>query len=297
MSNQCILAMDIGGTFLKCALVKKDNIIVEGSFAQVQVNSTGTLYEAKSSYQYAIKKMYNYANSKNLKIIGAGIDTPGPFDYKLGASMMVHKYPEMNGIPLRPWYTEILGDVPINFLSDSAAYLLGQLDRDQVKEYSRICLVTLGTGLGFGAYVDGQILSTDVGGPAVVIFNSPYKDEIAEYYTTRLGIIRRYRHKELLAPEDIDVKDIAKLAMSGNKNAIDIFYEEGEMLAEILKPIIDENRFEVLIVGGQIAKAYSLFSTPLEDGLLRCNNLKLVTSATNYDISALLGAAKSIDIF
>ena len=293
--NECIMAMDIGGTFLKCALIQSKGMVVEGSFAQVEVNSTGSLADAKSSYQKAINMMLEFAQSKGLEIIGAGIDTPGPFDYAVGASMMEHKFAEMKGISLIPWYKEILGDVPVRFLSDSAAYLMGQMDREDLSVVSRIGLVTIGTGLGFAGAIDGKILSTKVGGPAIVIYNRPYRGETAEYYTTRKGIIRRYMLEPGNADIDIDVKEIAELAKSGDAKAAKVFAEEGAMLAEILMPIVKEYEFEALIIGGQIAKSYILFGEELEAGLSKCGSLKLVKPAVNFDTSALVGAAKALE--
>ncbi len=294
LDHQCILAMDIGGTFLKCALIQSGNKVVEGSFTQVEVDSAGTLQDAKSSYQKAISTMLKYARIKNMEIVGAGIDTPGPFDYTKGASMMDHKFAEMKGISLIPWYKEILGDVPIKFLSDSAAYLMGQIDRDDLRGYSRIGLVTIGTGLGFAGITDGKIMSTDIGGPAIVIYNKPYKEHTAEYYTTRKGIIKRYASEINSDHIDIDVKEIAELAKAGDKKAAKVFADEGVMLAEILSPIVDEYGFEAMIAGGQIAKAYGLFGAQLEKGLSRCPSLKLIKPAENFDTSALIGAAKAL---
>ena len=294
LDNQCILAMDIGGTFLKCALIQSRDEIVEGSFAQVEVDSSGTLKDVKSSYQKAISMMLKYAKKENMEIIGAGIDTPGPFDYAKGASMMDHKFAEMKGISLIPWYKEILGDVPIKFLSDSAAYLMGQTDRYDLSGYSRIGLITIGTGLGFAGIADGVIMSTQTGGPAIVIYNKPYKEHTAEYYTTRKGIIRRYAAEVNTSDVDIDVKEIAELAKAGDKKAVKVFEDEGAMLAEILAPIIDEHRFEAMIAGGQIAKSYVLFGAQLEKGLSKCSSLKLIKPAVNFDTSALIGASKAL---
>ena len=294
LDKQCILAMDIGGTFLKCALIQSRSEVVEGSFAQVEVDSAGTLQDVKSSYQKAISMMLKYAKMKNMEIIGAGIDTPGPFDYAKGASMMDHKFAEMKGISLIPWYKEILGDVPIKFLSDSAAYLMGQTDRDDLQGISRIGLVTIGTGLGFAGITDGEIMSTNTGGPAIVIYNKPYREHTAEYYTTRKGIIRRYAAEINNAKIDIDVKEVAELAKAGDKKASKVFADEGTMLAEILAPIIDEYGFEAMIAGGQIAKSYGLFGEQMEKGLSKCKGLKLIKPAVNFDTSALIGAAKAL---
>ena len=209
----------------------------------------------------------------------------------MGISNMDHKYQALNGVSIKTWFKEILGNIPIQFISDSAAYLLGQLSRSEIKSYSKICLITLGTGIGFSAIVDGEILSTETGSPKIVIYNKPYKDKTAEYFVGREGIIRRYMDKSKELDCEIDVIDIARKADNKDILAIETFNDLGKMISEILHPIINEYQFEVLIIGGQIAKAYHVFQNSLNNGLSDLKSIKLVTVAKHIDQSALIGAS------
>ena len=119
-----LLALDAGGTFLKAGLFEGQSPVA-GSFCSHPANSNGTTEEVHAAYTALLAEMRNRAEAMGGRITGVVADIPGPFDYKNGISQMKHKYTAICGVPLRPWFAEVLGDVPVRFLHDSAAFILG----------------------------------------------------------------------------------------------------------------------------------------------------------------------------
>ncbi len=166
-----LLALDAGGTFLKAGLFEGQSPVA-GSFCSHPANSNGTTEEVHAAYTALLAEMRNRAEAMGGRITGVVADIPGPFDYKNGISQMKHKYTAICGVPLRPWFAEVLGDIPVRFLHDSAAFILGAAETDS--PYRRIAGVMLGTGLGFALTVNGKPCLTDRGTPLVSIWNTPY---------------------------------------------------------------------------------------------------------------------------
>ena len=287
MNNTCFLAIDAGGTYLKGALFLEKGTLLESSFLSVPVDSMGEAAEIKASYQELAKKQREQALGEGLEIGGIGICIPGPFDYAEGICRMRHKYASIYGIPLRPWFEEVLGGIEVTFLHDSEAFLKGAI-RLSGLNYNRACGVIIGTGLGFAVSQNQVVLRNLAGGPKISIFQMHYKDGTAEDYVSKRGIIRRYqelngetRRREVL--------EIANAARNGEAAAIRVFRETGTHLAAILHDIIGENEMECLFLGGAISKSAELFLPQLKEGLLGIPSLKLIKKAEDIDNVPLYG--------
>lgn len=287
-----ILAIDAGGTFFKSALVAADGQIVCGSKLSCPADSDGPAELIQAAYQWLAGKQMEAAEHRNSRVAAIGIDTPGPFDYARGESRMRHKFRSIYGIPLRPWLEEIVGKVPIYFLHDSTAFLLGEHWKGRLRGCDDCAGVMIGTGLGFSYMKNGEVQLNDVGGPACSLYSRPYRDGTAEDFISRRGICRRYQNRVLDCPNGIDVIDIAKFAGAGDHAALETFEETGEMLGEILLPVLREQQCRRLVVGGQISKAYPFFGKVLEQ-VLEGAGLDQTGPSGNPDDAHLLGCASS----
>lgn len=283
--KECILAFDAGGTFLKAALYTLDAKLVENTnFAQA-IDSSGRIEDIKASYTALLNSAKTLADQNGFSIIGVAVDTPGPFDYKNGKSLMKHKYASLYGVELRPWFYEVLGEIKVTFTHDSTAFILGA-----VSENETYCAgIMLGTGLGFSTMQAGSVLLAENGGPKYSLYNLPLFDGIVEDYISASGIIKLYN---ALGSEQVKgAKAVADLAHSGNLQAIKIFDDMGKNLAKIVKPIILELNIKTLYLGGQVSKSIDLFFDSLNEGL-KDTCLEQIKVPENLDSVHLLGAIK-----
>ncbi|MDW7659080.1 MAG: ROK family protein [Bacillota bacterium] len=298
-SRHCILAVDAGGSVLKAALVNPQGSLIPDSVYRLPVDSAGSRDDVAGAYVTLAAQGKAIAAQLDLILDGIGVSIPGPFNYEQGFCLMTHKYQAIYKVPMRPWFEAGAGPIPVRFVHDSTAFMLGATWQGRFNVYRRICAVIIGTGLGFASMFDGRVFRNDQGGPGISIYARPFRDGTAEDYVSRRGIINRYRK---LKPEAFntrigqiapDVKDIADLARSGDKAAVRVFRDTGIFLAEILHDIIKENGFEVLLLGGQIAKSAGLFLPELMAGLDDLPVPPLVWPAEAIDEAPLLGVARA----
>ncbi|RCX09971.1 glucokinase [Anaerobacterium chartisolvens] len=292
-SNVCVLSIDAGGTFLKAALVKSDGTIVEDSFIRISLDSNGSIGHIQTAYTQLAALGLSKAQECGLELSAVGVCIPGPFDYANGVSLMTHKYVSIKGIPMRLWLWEGAGNIPIHFLHDSHAFLLGALWNNSLCGFERVAGVIIGTGLGFASFIDGKIYANEHGGPGISIFSRPYRNGTSEEYVSRRAIISRYRALCGNTPEETDAVDIAKLAHEGQPEAAAVFSETGRYLAEIVHDILLENCFECLLLGGAISKSSSLFLPELRKGLSDLPALRHIAAAENIDLAPVLGTARA----
>ena len=286
-SDSCIFAADAGGTSLKAALIQNGQI-VDGSFFSLPIRSDGSKEEILQAYTALGAAAKTLAGKLHLAITEAAVCIPGPFDYANGCSLMQHKYQSVFQIPLRPWIQEGIGHpIPITFLHDSSAFLLGAC-QELPDCHRRICGVTIGTGLGFACILDGILQENENGGPGISIFKRSYLGQTAEDFVSKRGILQQYYH---LAPSvhELTVKELADSARQDNANARQVFTDTGVHLGKILEPVIKAYSFDALILGGAISKSADLFLASLKATLADCD--VAVYPAKDIDLSPILGAA------
>ena len=239
-----ILALDVGGTSIKSAIFENDEIKVR--LPQEPSCSNGSLDEIVAAFRHLIDAAG--------QVDGIGIAMPGPFDMRTGKSSMVEKFGALNGLYL----PELLGRKDIRFIQDAAAFLTGEILRGKAGSFRRVGAITLGTGIGSVAAVDGKLLLNEELRPVAehALWKRPFKNGTVEDHISTKGILARY-------PEAGSVKEIGSLAEAGDKRAVEVWRTVGEDLAEVLSGWIRELSLEYIVAGGQIAKSFRFFAGPL----------------------------------
>lgn len=280
-----IIAIDAGGTFFKSAIVSSDAEIVKDSICSVPANSDLSAEDVREGYYKTLKTQLENASKVGIKISAVAVDTPGPFDYENGISKMQHKFKAIYGMRIRPWITDVVGELPITFIHDSAAFLQGEMWHSPYGEYKNAAGVMIGTGLGFATMKDNVVLRKSDGSPLYSVWGEKYRDGIAEDYVSGRGISLRYKSKTATA------KEIEFLAKNGDDEARKVYVETGKILAEVIKPYLKIVNAEILILGGQISRGFELFQGELAECLSDVETLKVITRSRRLDTSHMLGAA------
>ncbi len=313
-----VVAVDAGGTYFKSGLLARTGVLA-GTFVQHPVNSQGGREEILETYASVLSANLDAARRRRLRVAGIGVSTPGPFDYRAGCSLMRHKFQAIRGLPLPPELRRRLAltpDLPIAFLYDCHAFLLGEHAAGAARGFRNAAGVTLGTGLGMSALADGRILHDGRYGPhpEYVIYNRPYGDAILEERVSSRGILRRYAElagggTENGSGEGVagvieggvsggvrgGVKELADRALAGDRLCLQVFAETAEVLAGQLAPILRRLRAECLLLGGQISKSFDLLGPPLKGRLEQAGMGGVdVRPAENIDHASLIGAARHV---
>jgi glucokinase len=229
---------------------------------------------------------------------GIGFGMPGPFDYVKGISYIkgVAKYENLYGCNVKNAISDNLGfpdNFPVRFMNDVSTFAVGEALVGKAAKAERSMSVTLGTGFG-SAFIANRIPIVD--GPEVpklgCVYHLPYGDNIADDYFSTRWFIGRY--KKLTGRELRGVKEFAELAGT-DKIVMDLFTEFGINLGVFLAPWLKKFRAEVVVVGGNISHAYTLFGDIFENSLKKeeCS-CKVALSELKED-AAFIGAAYLLD--
>lgn len=278
----CIVAMDMGGTNIKFGVTELDGTLL---FADhFPANSALEKEKLLARLSLALERSFAYAALRDLYPIGIAISTPGPFNYAEAKSGMVGKYDSIFGVDLRQAFRErvhLPPDMPIRFMQDAAAYLMGEAAQGAGKGEKNCICVTLGTGVGYACMMDGQPLLNERKGPYYVLATQTYKGTEIEHLLSGRAIQRQYGRsaQELFeqAPND--------------PNARAAFEKTGQILGEALLEIPEIHRVSRIILGGQVANAYPFIHTTLREALHSGGIKAEVCRAKYLADAALIGAA------
>ncbi|KAA3438796.1 ROK family protein [Rufibacter hautae] len=285
MNHATVVGIDVGGSHISAALVDMEtSSLVTGSYVRKEINTQGSVNEIIENWCEVIQQAQKYDSTSSGKI---GIAMPGPFDYPNGVSLIKdqNKYDILYKLNVKELLAEklLVQADDIRFLNDAECFLLGEVFCGAAQGVEQVLGLTLGTGLGSAWCHHGKVEDAD-------LWNSPFKEGIAEDYLSTRWFVNRFR--ELTGQEVKGVKELADLAPQ-NQTAQVVFDEFGRNLADFIKTAVKQVGAVMVVIGGNISKAYPLFSQSLEKHLQTAGLSIPIRVAELGEESALIGAASS----
>lgn len=156
--------IDVGGTFIKGAIVDGDGSIVVSTKVPTERHLGGEVV-----FQNLIKLcniLLDMAKMKKEEITAIGIGVPGMVDGESGVVVSVSKLGWQN-FDLCKRIGEVLG-LPAKTSNDANAAALGELKFGFKDKYKNMVLLTLGTGVGGGIIIDGKLYEGNKGAGAEI---------------------------------------------------------------------------------------------------------------------------------
>ena len=293
MNSRCFLLLDVGGTFVKSVVATLNGELLPNTETSVPINSDGTREEIEHSFATVVANGKAIAEYNGYVLAGVGIAFPGPFDYNTGISYMTHKFAALEKLSVKDFFhslPEIGADMPVVFMHDVTAAVLGELSFGAAQGYKNVAVVTLGTGLGFAHTADGEIQYSPMGSPSVSIYNRPYRDGVLEDYASKRGFLRAYAEVRGEAnPEGLTVAMIGGMCGEGDADALKSFQNVGDILATELKPLLEELNIECLLFGGQISRSFRFMEPTIGRLKEEVPTLKHIATMQNLSTAAPLG--------
>jgi glucokinase len=214
-----------------------------------------------------------------------GVAFPGPMDYERGISHIrgQRKFDSLYDVDLRAWTATAWAAVSldIRFVNDAEAAALGESIGGASLGFDRSLMVTLGTGFGAAAVVNGR--------PAPIVAGV----EVGHLFAHQVDGLGRaddvLSAVGLATLLDVGVDAVADAAAEARRGDVELqrrFAEFGQRLGQFLDVVAPKMNSEVIVIGGGAANSFDLFGPMLavESGVaVRC--AQLGSSA------ALLGAA------
>ena len=290
-----IVGVDIGGSHISSVLVNEDTMqIVANSFCKKKVDAQASAHVIIRQWAEAISVSLSHIGNHSLQAIG--IAMPGPFDYVNGICIIegVSKYGSLYGVNIRQLLANELNlsnEIPIIFENDASCFGLGEHAVLQTNQHKKLIAITLGTGFGATFINNGSIAINEEGVPVGgELYNQPYEDGIAEDKVSARGLIARF--KQLTGRETSEVKEIAEVAaQSANVYAKQVFQELGHHIASCLAPWLQSFEADCLVIGGNIAKAASLFLPAMQQEFTAKGISISIKISNQMEQSAITGAS------
>lgn len=284
LSDQQILGIDIGGSHITAGFINlSSGEIIDNRILRKHVDCHASADEILNGWCDAIRESWKENGVKSSRL---GFAMPGPFDYKNGISLItgVAKYEAIYKMNIRDELAARLGipGTSICFRNDAEAFLEGELLYGAAKGFKHAIGITLGTGLGSAISHDGVTTDAELG-------IHSYKGEYIEDFVSTRGLIRAYR--EVSGEEAPNAKFIADRYNTDElaRKAYDSFSDH---LIWFLDFFIQREAPEVLVVGGNIAKSWHLFSDKLQQALnATVKKMPVIKMAALGEPAALIGGA------
>ena len=280
------VGIDIGGTNTKIAIVSEKGVIIHTDkiHTETKIPKEEMLKIIVSSVFGVIKE----ANLKNAAIKGIGFGVPGNIDYE---NAYIHTLVNIHGwedTPLRKLLSQEV-DWPIYVDNDVNVMALGELKFGAAKNKQNVLCITLGTGLGGGIIIDGNLyrgssgtageighIVFDPNGPACncgswgCIETYVGNSYIVEYAVRRLrkkpeSLIQKLVHGNL---HKVTPKILQEAAHEGDEFACAIWEEVGINLGIVLAGVVNLLNPELIVIGGGVGQAGDLFISTVEKTII-----------------------------
>ena len=311
ISNNYVLAADVGGTNTRMAVVSEN-----GDIHTLLKKST----HCKEGRDEMISFIVSFAGETIEKsklpkeeICGMGIGFPGPLNAETGTIFNPPNLSGWDNVPLRAILEKEL-KVPVAIENDANAAALGEWWKGAGSGTGSLFCITLGTGVGGGIILDGEVwhgassIAGEIGHTTVI------RDGIQctcgnigclERYACSGGILKRVNDALLREGDHAglqplkDLKQVSHMVMQGNEIVLNIIKETGVILGIAIANIANLLNPEIIVLFGGVTNLGENLVGPLKEEVNR-RAFKKATESLRIELSQLgdnsgiLGAAKNI---
>ncbi len=311
--SKYVFGVDVGGTTVKIGLFNANGDILDKWEVPTRTANGGEkiLPDVADSIKAKIKEK----NINKEEIMGVGLGAPGPIDAKgtvYGAANL-----GWGTFSIRDTLAELL-DLPVKAGNDANVAALGEMWKGGGQGYRNLIAVTLGTGVGGGIIIEGNMLSGTSGAAGEIghIHVQDGETDVCgcgntgclEQYASATGIVRLAK-RELAASsessilrnrpvEHLSAKAVFDAVKENDKLAIRVAEKFGEYLGKGLGVVAGVINPEIFVIGGGVSKAGDIlfkFIKPYYDETVfrGCKDVEFALATLGND-AGICGAAKLV---
>lgn len=259
--------VDVGGTTIKMGLFNMEGNVLDKWEIKTRTEEGGV--NILPDIARAVNDKMAEKSIEKTDVAGVGIGVPGPVD----AKGIVHKCVNLGWGVFN--INEELGrllELPVKGGNDANVAALGEMWKGGGQGFESIVVVTLGTGVGGGIIMDGEILTGAKGAAGEIghIHVDDNETEVCgcgnkgclEQYTSATGVVRlaNRRLKDNTKPTclkagAVSAKDVWDAVKAGDEVAKEIAEQFGEYLGKGLAAVACVVNPEAFVIGGGVSKA------------------------------------------
>ena len=266
--KQYVFGIDIGGTSIKCGLFTAEGELLDKWEIMTDRSNGGENVPSDIAKAIDSKMKEKYIEKES--VLGVGVGIPGPV-LEDGTVLQCPNlgWGRMNAAQIM---SDLTG-LKIKAGNDANVAALGEMWKGGGKGCKNMVMITLGTGVGGGVILDGNILCGVNGAAAEIghMIVNPEEEDICgcgghghlEQYASATGIVRMA--KKALAKGDrksslsgfakLSAKNIFDEAKKGDELALELVDTLGNYLAYALTHVSAVVDPEVYVVGGGVSRA------------------------------------------
>jgi glucokinase len=281
--NDFSIGVDLGGTNLRIAAVDVTGHLVEKVTLGTKV-SLGRDHVVNDMCEAIQHLSGKYKNSS--KMLGIGIGVPGIIDMETGLLRESPNLPGWADYPVRAEIERRLSTVVI-LENDANVAAFGEKWLGAAREHNDMAMLTLGTGVGGGLVMGGQIwhgmngMAGEFGHTTVEPEGHPCgcgNRGCLEQYASATAVVRMAREaiaenqgcslaKAAHSDAEFSAKSIFNLALQGDEDARRIYRRVGRALGIVLSTLVNSLNLPMYVVGGGVASAWEVFAPAIFDEL------------------------------
>jgi glucokinase len=309
--NRLVCAVDLGGTNLRAANIDaQGNIHERARRPTPQTEDPHVIISAISS---VVSDCVAQAQGRGESVAAISIVVPGSVSPESGLVVNAPNVPSIVAFPLPEALTKELPR-PMLIENDANAAAVGEMWKGAGRHLQTIVCLTLGTGVGSGVILNGELwrgidgTGGEIGHTSVNPFGGVKckcgNVGCLEVYASATALVRIARELLLTFPQsflqgsgdELSAKVIAQSAQQGDACAIAAFEIMATHLGVGLANVVNTLNPEAIIIGGGVSAAFDLFAPRARAEMMRrafpvpaqrCQILK----AECGDDAGLLGAA------
>lgn len=312
MMKPYVIGLDLGGTNSVFGIVD-----TRGDIKATTAIKTGGFETAEAYVDACVEALQVIIEQCGglEKIKAMGIGAPNA-NYYSGTIEFAPNLPwAHNGVvPLAKMFSERLGGIPVAMTNDANAAAVGEMVYGVARGMKNFIVITLGTGVGSGIVVNGQLLYGHDGFAGELGHVTMVRGEegrmcgcgrkgCLETYCSATGVARTAR--EMLSksdrpsllrdmkPEDITSLDVSIAAAKGDELANEIYQFTGKMLGEACADFAAFSSPEAFIFFGGMVKAGDLIMKPIREAY-EAHVMPVYRGKAQFLVSGLDGASAAV---
>ena len=307
--------VDLGGTTVKIAYFDEQGTIL--SKWEIPTITADGGKQILPDIAASIRSFIDAHQINETQILGLGIGVPGP----VNAKGVVNKCVNLGwGVFNIAEELNRLTGFPVKAGNDANVAALGEFWKGGGQDYDNVVFVTLGTGVGGGIVVEGNLLHGAHGSGAEIGHICVNTKETvpcncgnygcAEQYCSATGIVRLAKMylaetdtaTGLRAVEELTCKDIFDAAKEGDEAALAILDRVYGYMGLFLANICSTVNPEVVVIGGGVSKAGDMLITGVEPFFHKhvfhaASNVKFTIASLGNDAGAYGAFKLALDAF
>jgi len=269
------IAIDLGGTNIKGALVDREGMITAPHLSPTGEDLSPEAVIARLAEVVALLREQAGTDSQ---VIGVGLGCPGGVYRNRAVVSQSPNFPGWRDVNLREPLEEATG-LPVVLENDANVAALGEFWRGVGREVDSMILLTLGTGVGGGVILNGHIWQGEWGMAGEIGHVTVEKDgEVCgcgnhgclETVASGPALIRQAREaisrgeaQELVRLVGGDIDEVTPLkiyeaAKSGGETCLCLLQNAAKYIGIVIASLLNVLNVPLFVIGGGISAAFEL---------------------------------------